>query len=115
MRRLLWVVAPICAVTLLFVIGVSVDQTLVAPPNALVQVDASSRTFFAPPCRQISGALGLTTLANAKKLGFLPDTVCAESGGFVQRGQSLSEQVLEKFGLIAPKRSRWNANGSWNW
>ncbi len=99
----------------MFGVGFGIAPTIDAPPGALVHVDAASRIYFAPSCRQISSALGITTLGNARKLGFSPDARCLELGGFVQRDRSVSGQILEKFGLLAPLPSRWNANGSWNW
>jgi hypothetical protein len=99
----------------LFGLGFGFAPSTDAPPHALVQVDAASKTYFAPPCRQISSRLGLTTIENARRLGFSPDAHCLEIGGFAQMDRSLSGQLLEKVGLISPLRSRWNANGSWNW
>ena len=115
MKPLLWAAASAGAAAALFGLGFGIATSIDAPPGALVQVDAASRTYFAPSCRQISSALGIATLDNARKLGFSPDARCVELGGFVQRSRSLSGQLLEKLGLLAPLPSRWNANGSWNW
>ena len=115
MRPLLRAAASIGAAAALFGLGFGIARSIDAPPGALVQVDAASKTYFAPPCRQISSGLGLTTLENARKLGFAPDARCLEIGGFVQPDRSLSGHLLEKLGLLAPLPSRWNANGSWNW
>ena len=115
MKPLLWAAASAGAAAALFGLGFGITTSIDAPPGALVQVDAASRTYFAPPCRQISSGLGITTLENARKLGFSPDARCLELGGFVQRNRSASGQLLEKFGLLAPLPGRWNANGSWNW
>ena len=112
---MLWAAASIGAAAALFGLGFGIAPSIDAPPGALVQVDAASKTYFAPPCRQISSALGVTTLDNARKLGFSPDARCLELSGFVQRDRSVSGQLLEKFGLLAQLPSRWNANGSWNW
>ena len=115
MRARLWAAASIGAAAALFGLGFGIAASIDAPPGALVHVDTASRTYFAPSCRQISSALGITTLENASKLGFAPDSRCVELGGFVQRERSLSGQLLEKSGLLAPLPGRWNANGSWNW
>ena len=114
MKRSRWAAASLGAAAALFGLGFGITPSIEAPPGALVQVDAASKTYFAPPCRQISSGLGVTTLDNARKLGYSPDAQCLESGGFVQRNRSLSGQLLEKIGVLAPA-SRWNANGSWNW
>jgi hypothetical protein len=114
-KPLYWAAASIGAAAALFGLGFGIAPTIDAPPSALVHVDTASRTYLAPPCRQISSALGVTSLDNARKLGFSPDARCLELGGFVQRERSLSGQLLEKFGLLPPLPSRWNANGSWNW
>ena len=115
MKSLYWAAASIGAAAAFFGLGFGIAPTIDAPPGALVQVDPASKTYFAPPCRQISSALGVTTLDNARKLGFSPDAHCLELGGFVQRSRSLSGQLLEKLGLLPPLPNRWNANGSWNW
>jgi len=114
-KPLLWAAASTGAAAALFSLGFGIAISVDAPPEALVQVDTTSKTYFAPPCRQISSGLGLTTIENARKLGFSPDPRCLELGGFVQRDRSPSGQLLQKVGLLAPLPRRWNANGSWNW
>jgi hypothetical protein len=114
-KPLLWAAASVGAAAALFGAGFLISPTIDAPPGALVHVDAASKTYLAPVCRQISSALGVTTLENARKIGLSPDAGCVEQGGFVQKGRSLSGQALENLGLLAPLPSRWNPNGSWNW
>jgi hypothetical protein len=114
-KPLHWAAASFGAAAVLFGLGFAITPSIDAPPDALVHVDAASKAYLAPSCRQISSAFGITTIANAKKLGYAPDARCAEQGGFVQPGRSLSGRLLQKFGLIEPLPARWNANGSWNW
>jgi hypothetical protein len=55
------------------------------------------------------------TMDQAHKTKLRPDPECRDDSGFVQEGRSLSGQLLEAAGLLTAQKSRWNADGSWNW
>lgn len=97
-------------------LGFGIGSSLVAPGHAIVLVDVDRKVYVAPPCVPIQMKNQSTlTIAQARKGRLQPDPNCRDAGGFVQEGRSLSGNLLQKFGLLPPLRSRWNPDGSWNW
>lgn len=100
----------------LFFLGFGVSASVVAPEHAIVIIDAGRKSYFSPPCiSEQMRQFPRITIAQARKLGFKPDTACRDAGGFVREARSLSGQVLEKMRVLSPLHPRWNADGSWNW
>lgn len=100
----------------LFFLGFGIGASVVAPEHALVIIDADRKSYFAPPCiSEQMRHFPRITIGQARKLGLNPDAACRDAGGFVQEARSLSGQLLQKVGALSPLRSRWNADGSWNW
>lgn len=102
-------------VSLLY-LGFGIGASLGAPDHAIVTIDADRQLYFAPSCvSEKIRHLPRITIGQARKLSLNPDAACRDAGGFVQEARSLSGQFLEKLGVLSPLRSRWNADGSWNW
>lgn len=114
-KKLVWIGFVAGCIAVVLAVEFGVDATVEAPDTAVVMVDAKSRAYFAPPCLPNPGGEGFTTLENARKLGLARNKQCEEAGGFVQKGRSPIGALLEQARLIAPLRSRWNKDGSWNW
>lgn len=93
--------------------GIGSDRT--TPANAIVYLDLDHRTYFAPPC--VNGSMNFMpgTARDAYAQKFSPDPACRDSGAFLSEDRSLSGQFLETLGLLTPKPSRWNPDGSWRW
>lgn len=120
--------------------GVSSDRSM--PRNARVYIDPERNVYLAPPCLELTDAqrtrfadlarsarsyrdsmsalvrvTGLfpAVAAEVHDLQLRPEPRCRESGAFFEEGRSLTGAVLERLGMLGPKPSRWNADGSWNW
>lgn len=100
----------------LFYLGFGIGASVAVPEHAIVIIDTNKKLYFAPPCvPERMRYFPLITIGQARKLGFNPDAACRDAGGFVQEARSLSGQLLQKLGVLSLLRSRWNADGSWNW
>lgn len=117
MRKLGTLLACVATGTVfLLFFGFGIGASVVAPEHAIVIIDEDRKLYFAPPCvSEEMRHLPRITIGQARKLSFNPDTVCRDTGGFMQETRSLSGQLLQKLGVLSPLRSRWNADGSWNW
>lgn len=104
------------AIAFLFYLGFGISASVATPEHAIVIIDINKKLYFAPPCmpERMRNSPHIT-IGQARKLGFNPDAACRDAGGFVQEVRSLSGQSLQKLGFLSPLRSRWNADGSWNW
>lgn len=101
-----------------FSIGFGVDVSKSPPKHAIVFVDSTEKTYFAPPCVKGLGertTLIKSTIGKVYKLKLNPDPECLDTGAFLQDARSLSGQLLVKIGVLEPLKSRWNIDGSWNW
>lgn len=100
----------------LLFLGFGINSSVVAPDHAIVIVDAVTKSYFAPSCVSVETQLApRITIGEARRLGLNPDSTCRDAGAFVQESRSLSGQLLETMQVLCPLRSRWNADGSWNW
>ena len=123
-------------------LGFGCDTVSSMPDRALIFVDPKQSVYFAPVCVSMpdsvqaliakafttakthddsSGAIfrssGLMPMPAAARtqLGLHPDTKCRDEGAFEEEGRSVSGNLLVKVGILPPKKSRWNADGSWNY
>jgi len=91
----------------------------VAPGNAIVVLDLEKKTYLAPPCanvysQRISSA-HIVSLSEARSHGYETDEDCRDKGSFMDEPTSIGRRALERAGLVKPRRSRWNPDGTWNW
>jgi hypothetical protein len=94
----------------------SLGSPLSMPDNAKVVIDMDEALYFAPSCpMNDTHQLLHVTVRRAREMGFKADPRCANSGMFTQEGRSPVGSVLERAGILSPRRPRWNADGSWNW
>ena len=102
---------------LFFYLGFGIKSGKVAPGHAYVFVDIKNGTYIAPPCvkETMFASYQRTTIKAAREKKLRADNDCKNAGGFVQEGRSLSAKLIERLGFIEPIKSRWNADGSWNW
>jgi len=101
-----------------FSIGFGVGVSKSPPKHAVVFVDSTEKTYFAPPCVKGLGertTLTESTIGKVYSLKLNPDPECRDTGAFLQDARSLSGQLLQKIGILNPLKSRWNIDGSWNW
>jgi hypothetical protein len=109
-------------VFLLSMIGDDIKITSQVPANAIVYADANNKIYYAPPYidnNRYPSTLDITvlkaeTVSAGQALNQTPDRVCVEQGYF-QEQDTLNHTILWKLGWAAPKPSRWNPDGSWNW
>ena len=104
----------------LVVFGYSGGAIYPAPEHVKVLVDPITRLYYAPPCaayhnEDLRRRLELSTLRQVDQFGYKPHQGCVNEGAYIQEGRSLTGQLLQTIGLLPPIRSRWNADGSWNW
>jgi hypothetical protein len=97
--------------------GFGIGSSKTTPEYALVFIDSSQSTYTSPACltQERQKLYPLFTIGQARKLKLNPDPQCVEQGGFVQEDRSLSGAVLERLGILKPKQTRWNLDGTWNW
>ncbi len=99
----------------LFSLGMTVEMSKTMPNSATVYLDGEAKTYFAPPCVGRDTALRGVTASEAHFMGYEPNPDCENKGWFTQKGRSLSGDLLQRLGVLAPLPSRWNADGSWNY
>ncbi len=119
---------------MLLFLGLGIDSSGSAPPEAFVAADLSSNTYFGPNCVSVvppgwmadGGSLGtidqlessgftMTTIEQVREAGFGPDPDCREQGEFISEGRSLTGMLLESVGVLSPLPPRWNSDGTWNY
>ena len=102
-----------------FVYGFFLETSESMPDNAWVYAGGDAGLYYAPPYLRDTGrdvyGLVLLTAAEAKSMNYRPDPTAKAQGYFRQEGRSLSGEMLAKLGLLAPAKSRWNRDGTWNW
>lgn len=105
----------------LFWSGFGIESERYMPDSAFVYVDPVSNVYFGRYCIPASYKSGpfpklLEMPARAAwALEVEPDHDCIEEGAFYEDGRSVSGMLLEWVGVLGPLRSRWNADGTWNW
>jgi hypothetical protein len=102
-------------VGILLIIGLGIKSSRVMPDHAVVYANDGSKTYLAPPCIKATAGLRLITAGEAHRLGYEPDRKCRDKGAFVQDDRSLTGIFFQNIGLVNPKMSRWNEDGSWNY
>lgn len=102
---------------LLVYVGFGIGSSEIMPQNAELYLNHSLRQYIPPPCVALKDRahLSLTTVAEARSLGYQPEPKCRDEGGFTQDGRSLSGRLLEWLGVFGARPARWNSDGSWNW
>lgn len=122
MERLWYTIALVVgSLTLLGLIGTTIDITYHVPDNAVVYVDHGAHIYYAPPYidnnRYPSGldvqSLKAGTAAECRLQNIQADPVCVEQGYFKEY-DTVTHLIKVRLGLAAPKQSRWNPDGSWN-
>jgi hypothetical protein len=128
LRRMAVGAVAICG-TLLW-IGFCIGSTYVTPKHALVLCDEREKYYLAPSCVDawsergerteaerilLPYSLQTMTVGEARKAGYKPERTCRDQGGFTQEGRSLTGDLLERIGILPKLKSRWNADGTWNW
>jgi hypothetical protein len=100
---------PLIIILLAVVILVSVLVEIPhhPPRSTRVILDHSLQTIIAPPCfeqAEFSNNLSESTLENAQKKQYMPESVCTEYT-LASEDKTLLQIILEKTGA---KRSRWD-------
>ena len=110
------------AVTILSVLGgviyfgFGVETSVSMPGYAVVFVDDGSGTIVAPQCAvawqhkptKTLDVLRRTTAREAEKLRYKLDYDCIQTGAFAPSGPSLSGLILEKVGVLPPRKYWWD-------
>lgn len=107
---------------LLSLLGNSIDIPQKVPANAIVYADFQNNIYYAPPyinnnrypSTLDASILKAETVAEGTLRNHKPDSICVEEGYFKEY-DTLTHIIMVKFGLVNPKPSRWNPDGSWNW
>lgn len=116
------IVIAIAVVMIFTIVGQFIKVSHNMPPEAIVYVDDKTHIYYAPPYilgkkypsnLDVRGLHGITAV-QAEKENFKADPTCVEMNYFREL-TTLSQTVMVKLGLLEPKPSRWNADGSWNW
>ena len=102
-------------VGVIFIIGLILGSLKVMPDHAVVYVNDTAKTYFGPPCIKTTVGLRAIAAGEARRIGYEPDRKCRDEGTFTQVGRSLTGIFFQSVGILGPKPSRWNENGSWNW
>jgi len=97
----------------LLYLGFGLDTVAVMPGNAFVYLDDTAKLYFAPGFEPREG-VRLARASEAHELGYLPDKKSRDAGAFMEEGPSLSGFLLRRIGILKPRRSRWNDDGTWN-
>lgn len=108
----------------IMLMGSSTGYTM--PNNAELMLDVQAKEYISPPCladmdkgdvedKILKREYVVSTSREAKDMDYSPNKDCRDQGGFTQDGRSLPFALLEKVGLFPKLKSRWNANGTWNW
>jgi hypothetical protein len=123
-------------------LGFGAETVVSMPDHASILVDPQTSTYLAPSCISVPDSVApmlVTELTSARTLddssraifratGLMsmpaiarremklrPNRACRDAAAFEQEGRSLSGLALQRLGILPPLRSRWNADGSWNW
>ena len=113
------------AVGIVFLLGLLGQEIMIGkdiPPNIIVYVDETTKTYYAPP--YIDGKkypdnlsvsnLKSQTYSQAQNNKYKADSNSVELGYFDEK-TTLNNTILVKLGWVEPNPSRWNPDGSWNW
>ncbi|OIJ12967.1 hypothetical protein BKP35_10430 [Anaerobacillus arseniciselenatis] len=98
------------------------DTIYHAPEHVLVIGDLEYENYIAPFClnetyeKELfdSGKGFVTTIGEARKLGYEMDSTCTYNELVVSR-QTFISFVLENLGFWKHPSERWNEDGTWNW
>lgn len=123
MEKLYSTIAVTIGVLVVFgLVGSLIKINTAMPPTAIVYVDDQTHIYYAPPyilgkkypsTLDVSRLHGITA-EQANQAKYKADETCEDMNYFRER-TTLSQTVALKLGLLEPKPSRWNADGSWNW
>lgn len=107
------------AVLLCAMLGFGVTFQLSPPDNAEVWLGTNGE-FVTPPFRNDNPSIAAEFSQRyeyklARDLKYRVEGSCRDQGCWTQEGRSLTGRALERIGLLPKLRSRWNADGSWNW
>ena len=98
--------------------GYNIEIGNPVPDHAILLIDPTKRTYLSPPCAaEQHRQTGLISIRERelRALDLNPDSRCREMKGFNGLERSITGTVLEYFGLLPQRRSRWNSDGTWNW
>jgi hypothetical protein len=96
--------------------GFFIVPTRDMPDNAIVLLDEQNHTYLSPGCaNQEKREYREARAGEARKLNYAPDKKCRDVKGFSQDNRSLTGNFMARLGMLPPLRSRWNADGTWNW
>lgn len=105
-------------VFVLLIIGLGVEIWEPMPENAIVYVDARTKTYYGEPTALDEIYLGhklLKTRAyQAYSKGYEPAEKSKDNGDFSGGSRSLIGYALEQIGIL-PSSKRWNSDGTWNY
>jgi hypothetical protein len=95
--------------------GTGITSMKVMPDYAPVYLDDASKTYFAAPCVLEwerpdinANALRLSTANEARSLKYKPDHTCRNTGIMAIEDRSLTGQLFERIGLLAPNTPWWD-------
>jgi len=80
-----------------------------------VLIDPDELRYFAPYCAPHRSGLIPVALITARASEMHPDDTCRDDGAFIGQYVSVLNLLLIKADLAAMPKSRWSADGSWNW
>src|SRR5688500_12455338 len=114
--------APVAllGVVIVLALGFMIETVEAMPPHAIVAVDDKAGRYATPSCvkdHDVDESFVFDRLVraeDARARGYKPEPVCVNEGGFSGSATWLGLRMLEKVGIDLV-RSRWNADGSWNW
>ena len=96
--------------------GFFIVPTRDMPDHAIVLLDDQNRTYTSPGCAgQEQKNYRQARAAEARKLNYAPDKKCRDQGGFRQDDRSITGNLMVRLGLLPPRPSSWNPDGTWNW
>ena len=107
-------------IILLIGLGSYIDTVIAPPPHAQMYVNADEKVYVSVPCaanypEKYANRKFTRALTKDIPSDFKPSRECREASGFNQEGRTLNGKILEAIGFLGPLRSRWNADGTWNW
>lgn len=87
------------------------------PGKVYVFIDRAQGEYMSPACvpTQQWATTDRLLMRQASQLHLRPNDKCRDVSVLIQEGRSITGIFLEFIGVLPSLKSRWNADGSWNW